>query len=120
MRASRTITSDIVPVWTRLYRSPVAERSAAEGFFAAIEFELNQERAAVLNRCGKKIEKAIAQCHAVLAQQSDGVPIDSVAYNRARRAALEAIDELCLQREMLGVYDNPRVHQLYPVPPALD
>jgi hypothetical protein len=31
----------------------MAERSAAEGYFGAIEFELNRERAAVLGRYGR-------------------------------------------------------------------
>ena len=57
----------------------MAKRSAAEEYFAALEFELNRERAAVLGRYGRKVE-----------------------------AALRAIDGLCLQREALGLLDHAR------------
>ncbi len=98
----------------------MAERSAAEGFFGAIEWEFNRERAATLGRYGRKVEVAIASCQALL----DGIDEDDMtaveAYKASRRAALQAIDDLCFQREMVNVYDNARVHQLYRVPPALD
>src|SRR5689334_20850350 len=97
----------------------MVERSAAEGFFGAIEFEFNRERAAVLGRFGRKAETAIARCHALLNAIELGDATAVERYTETRREALKAIEDLCLQREILGVYDNARVHRLYPVPPAL-
>lgn len=97
----------------------MVERSAAEGPLAAIEFELNRERAAVLGRYGRKVEAAIASCQALLEDIDDGDTTSVEAYMARRRAALQAIDDLCFQQEMLGVFDSARVHQLYRVPPPL-
>src|SRR5687768_648935 len=97
----------------------MVERSAAEGHFAAIEFELNRERAAVLGRLGRKVEAAIARCHALLEDIDEGDAAALESYKAARRAALQAIDDLCFQHEMLGVFDSARVHQLYRIPPPL-
>lgn len=97
----------------------MADRSAAESYFGAIEYEINRERAATLGRYGRKAEAAIARCQALLddIDEADAVAVD--AYKQRRRAAMQAIDDLCFQREVLGVYDNARVHQLYRIPPPL-
>ncbi len=98
----------------------MAERGAAEGFLGALEFELNRERAAVLGRYGRKVDAAIASCQALLDDLDEGDPTAVEAYKTRRRMAFQAIDDLCFQREMLGVFDSARVHQLYRVPPLED
>ena len=97
----------------------MAERSASERYFGAFEFEFQRERAAVLTRYGQKAEAAIAKCQALLDHIDEGDATEVEAYKASRRAAMKAIDDLCFQREMLGVFDNARVHQFYRVPPPL-
>ncbi|MDP1793608.1 MAG: hypothetical protein Q8K63_05655 [Acidimicrobiales bacterium] len=98
----------------------MAERSASERYFGAFEFEFNRERAAVLTRYGQKVDAAIAKCQALLDHIDESDPSGVEAYKASRRAALQAVDDLCFQRETLGVFDNARVHQFYRVPRPLE
>jgi hypothetical protein len=95
----------------------MADRPSSERFLAFIEAELNQERAALLGRFGRRVEKAIAVCEAQLAHldPTDQRALD--AYRSARAEALRAIDDLCLQREMVGLTDHSGIDRFYPVPP---
>src|SRR3954466_6812402 len=93
-------------------------RTPAERRFEAVESELDQERASVLRRYGRRVEEAIARCRDRLAPldgADTGATID--AYRAERRAALDAVADLCLQREMLGLNDHTWVHRIYRVPP---
>jgi hypothetical protein len=98
-------------------------RTPAERFYEAVESELDQERASVLGRYGRRVEEAIARCHDRLAQLDGDDPdtdadTDTVdAYRAERRAALHAVADLCLQREVLGLNDHTWVHRIYRVPP---
>ncbi len=87
---------------------------AAERYHEAVEEELNQERAAVLGRAGRRVEVAIARCE-VLGTGAD--PDDLDAYRAERQVMRRAIADLCIQREMLGLVDHSRIHATYRVPP---
>lgn len=97
----------------------MAERSAGESHLAAIEYELNQERAATLGRYGRQAEQAIAECQALLDRLDTDDPDAVAAYRQARQIAVEAVDALCLQREVLRLFDDRRVHEIYRVPPPV-
>jgi hypothetical protein len=92
-------------------------RSASEGFFAAMEAELNKERAAVLGRYGRRLEASIAKCAALLERVEAGDEVALVKYRELRTAAVKATEALCLQREMIGVLDHSWVQRAYPLPP---
>jgi hypothetical protein len=95
----------------------MAEMRSVERSFAAIEDELNRERAGVLGRCGRRVEAAISTCEALLGDVEAGDQHAIDAYRAARRAALQAISDLCLQREVVGLFDHSWVHRTYRVPP---
>jgi hypothetical protein len=96
----------------------MAERTAGESYFAAMEAELNRERAAVLGRYGKRIEDAIAKCEALRDSVDAGDETAVRRYRQHRQAALEATEKLCVQREMIGVFDHSWVARAYPMPPS--
>jgi hypothetical protein len=93
------------------------KRSAAERSFAAIEAELNGERATVLGRFGRRVEAAISSCEALLGDLERGDERAIEAYRAHRQAALQAITDLCVQREAVGLRDHSWVHRVYRVPP---
>lgn len=95
------------------------ERSAAERYFELVEAELNQERAAVLGRSGRRVEQAIARCEALVGALDESDERAVEAYRAERQAALRAISELCLQREAIGLTDHAWVERVYRVPPPL-
>lgn len=97
----------------------MAERSVSEQFFSAMEAEINRERAAVLGRCGERLEKAIANCEAIRADAESGDEVALERYRHLRRDAVDATERLCLQREMIRVYDHSWVGKAYPLPPKL-
>lgn len=82
-----------------------------------MEAELNRERAATLGRYGKRVEAAIAKCEALLEDVEAGDENAIRKYRHCRREALEAVEALCLQREMIGVLDHSWVQSAYPMPP---
>ena len=97
--------------------------SASERFHAAVQQELNEERAAVLGRTGRRLEESLARCRAL------GRQLEAVAEGPARarlladyRAARNDSEEwrwrLCLQREVLGLTEHRWVDRVYPPPPA--
>jgi hypothetical protein len=95
----------------------VAEKSAAERNFELVEAELNGERAAVLGRYGRRVERAFATCAERRAELDVNDESSVAAYRSARRRALQAIADLCFQREMIGLTEHSRVYETYPVPP---
>lgn len=92
---------------------------SAEELWKAIEVELNHERAAVLGRLGRRVETAISNCEALLESVDGGDDLSIDTYEASRRAALGAISDLCLQREIVGFSDQRWVHQVYRVPPSM-
>jgi hypothetical protein len=93
------------------------EKTAGERYLDLVELELNQERASVLGRFGRRVEQAIARCEALLGALD---PHDQRAveeYRAARASALQAVADLCLQREVVGLTDHSWVERLYRVPP---
>ena len=97
---------------------PMADLTALERYFEALMAELNQERAAVLGRFGRRVEKALDACAAEQSAIDDGDEAALGRYRAARREAQRAIADLCLQREMIGLTDHSWVHRIYPLPPA--
>lgn len=95
----------------------VTDRSRSEKFYDAIAAELNQERAAVLGKYGRRVEDAIARAEALLEQLDPGDPRSVDTYRSTRREALQAVSDLCLQREMLGLLDHTWVDRIYRIPP---
>ena len=73
----------------------------------------------MLGRYGRRVEAAIARCHELLDGIDDSDPRAVEAYAAARRAAVQAIDDFCFQREMLRLFGHARVHEVYRVPPPL-
>jgi hypothetical protein len=92
---------------------------SSEDLWRAAELELQQEKAAVLGRLGRRAEEAIAACEALDASVDHGDDGSIEAYEEARRAAMAAVSDLCLQREIAGLTDQRWVYQMYRVPPSL-
>ena len=88
----------------------------AERYFEAVQAELDQERAAVLGRYGRRVEDAIGRCRALLAAADDGDEEALAAFRIEQRAAVRAVADFCLQREVLGLTDHAWVDRIYPVP----
>ena len=96
----------------------MADVTALERYFEALMAELNQERAAVLGRFGRRVEKALDGCVAEQSAADGGDEAALERYRAARSEAQRAIADLCLQREMIGLIDHSWVHRIYRVPPA--
>ena len=92
--------------------------SIAERSFEAVQSELDQERAAVLGRYGRHVEDAIARCRALLPAMDGGDEEALAAYRVEQRTAVRAVEDFCLQREVLGLTDHAWVHRIYRVPPV--
>lgn len=96
----------------------MTNHAAFERYFEALTAELNQERAAVLGRFGRRVEQALAKCAVEQAAADDGDEEALGRYRAARVSAQRAIADFCLQREMLGLIDHSWVDRIYPLPPA--
>ena len=96
----------------------MSDLTALERYFEALVAELNQERAAVLGRFGRRVEEALEACAAEQSAVDDGDEAALGRYRAARHEAQRAIEALCLQREMIGLTDHSWVHRVCPVPPA--
>lgn len=91
-----------------------------EQMAAVVEAELNQEFARTLGRYGRNAEEAIARCHQLLEAIESGDTSAPESYREARLEALDAVNGLCVQREMFRLFDHARVHEIYAVPPPID
>lgn len=92
----------------------------AERFHAAVRAELDEERAAVLGRVARRLERARARCDALatIVDASDGADEEALAAHRAAHAeATELRWVLCVQREAIGLYDHRWVDAVYPALP---
>lgn len=102
---------------------PGMPEDLAERWFAALQAELNEERAAALGRTGRQIDEQLARCRALevrldVTDDADTDVSDEVLEQyRAARVEFERWRwELCVQREALGLYDHRWVEHIYPTP----
>jgi hypothetical protein len=90
----------------------------AERYHAAVTAELDEERAAVLGRVTRKLERARAKVVELAASLDDpGAGGDAELLAEHRRAHAEASELrwiLCIQREAIGIYDHRWVDAVYP------
>jgi hypothetical protein len=93
------------------------EKTAGERYLDLVELELNQERASVLGRFGRRVEQAIAKCETLLETLDSRDDRAVEEYRAARASALQAVADLCLQREVIGLTDHRWVERHYRVPP---
>ena len=93
----------------------------AERAFAAVQQELDVERAAVLGRTGRRLEEAIAACVA-LGRRLDATTDECARtallaeYESARADSEEWRWRLCVQREAIGLTEHRWVDRVYPPP----
>lgn len=98
-------------------------KDLVERWFAGLQAELDEERAASLGRTGRQIDEQLARCRA-LAAQLDGAADEDPArsgeildeYREARAEFERWRWELCVQREALGLLDHRWVDLIYPTP----
>lgn len=95
----------------------MTDRSPSEKFFDSIAAELNEERAAVLGKYGRRVEDSIAKAESLLAQFDPDDQRSVDAYRASRKEVLRAVSDLCLQREMIGLLDHTWVQRIYRIPP---
>src|SRR5829696_2855038 len=89
----------------------------AERHHAAVTAELDEERAAVLRRVTRKVERARAWVVELAASldASGGEHAELLAeHRRAHAEAAELRWILCIQREAIGIYDHRWVDAVYP------
>jgi hypothetical protein len=90
----------------------------AERYHAAVQAELDEERAAVLGRVTRKLERARERC-VELADALDAATVPDPRVLAAHRAAHAEATELrwilTIQREAIGLYDHRWVDAVYPV-----
>jgi hypothetical protein len=95
----------------------------AERAFAAVQQELDGERAAVLGRTGRRLAEALATC-AALGRLLDAAAADDTTrgdlleeYRAARAASEDWRWRLHVQREAIGLTDHRWVNRIHPTPP---
>lgn len=88
---------------------------------AAIEAELNQEKASGLGRTGRALEAALDACRALAAEHAVAAePRRSellAEYQHQRAEAEKLLWFLGVQREALGVLNQEDLSAQYPMPP---
>ena len=89
--------------------------------FAAVEVELNEERAAALGRAGRKVQVQFERCQQLVAQLD--APDDDADPHQLLLEYREARDEfelrrwqLCVHREAIGLNDHRWVDRVFPTP----
>ena len=97
----------------------------SETYFAAVQDELNEERAAALGRTGRRIEAALARCVRLAAElEAEHCAERRQALTDEYRAACDDCQRwrwtLCVQREALGLNEHSWVDRVYPTPPRVD
>jgi|SRR5215216_2989458 len=95
----------------------------SERAFAAVQQELDGERAAVLGRTGRSLDDALAACRAIArcldAATDDRTRAELLAEYRSARARSEQWRwRLHVQREALGLTEHRWVDRIHPVPPV--
>jgi hypothetical protein len=97
--------------------------SRTESGFAAVQEELNGERAAALGRTGRRLEAALARCaHLGTELEAEHPPNSRQTLTDEYRAARDDSErwrwKLCVQREAIGLNDHAWVDRIYPIPAA--
>ncbi len=91
----------------------------AERAYAAVQQELDNERAAVLGRTGRRLEELLTRC-AALGRQLDATTDEATRttllaeYRSARASSEEWRWRLHVQREALGLTDHRPVDRVLP------
>jgi hypothetical protein len=93
----------------------------AERNFAAVEAEINEERAAALGRAGRKVQVQFERCQQLIAQLDapEDLPDrhDLLAeYREARDEFEQRRWQLCVHREAIGLNDHRWIDRVYPTP----
>ncbi len=99
---------------TRLLREPTERRS--EAALGTVQQEILGEMAASLGRAHEKAQRAF-DVFVQSAQASDGSERALMQRESARQRAAEAVWELQVQREAVGIRDNSDLQVRFPVPP---
>jgi hypothetical protein len=90
---------------------------------AAMEAELNKERAAALGRTGARLELHLDRCQALLGKLRGATGAERKAllaeYRHERAEAEKWRWYLTIQREALGLRRHDDVDWRYPAPPAV-
>jgi hypothetical protein len=91
----------------------------AERAYAAVQHELDEERAAVLGRTGRRLEEALGKCAALgllLDATTDDVTRATLLteYRAARASSEDWRWRLHVQREALGLTDHRPVDRIHP------
>ncbi len=90
--------------------------ASASGGIDALQYEIAQERAAVLARLGRKLEAALAKLAAHDAAAPAGSAADPAERDALVGAAGEALWYFVVQREVLGLRDSDAVMRELCVP----
>jgi hypothetical protein len=94
-----------------------AGHERSERFHAAVQAEIDEERAAVLGRVAERLERARARCTELAAALDASAEPDAqtvAAYRAAHDESEHWRWVLCLQREAIGLYDHRWVDAVYP------
>jgi hypothetical protein len=88
----------------------------------SLEREILQEIAQALGRAEDKVNVALLQLEVLEAQiQGESDPSRrralTEAFNRHRDAAVQALHDLVIHREALGMYRHEQLAEIYPIPP---
>jgi hypothetical protein len=94
----------------------------SERAFAAVQQELDVERAAVLGRTGRRLEEALAACVAIGRRLDATTDEDArtellAEYRSARALSEEWRWRLHVQREAIGLTEHRWVDRVHPPPP---
>ena len=88
-----------------------------------LELELNEERAAALQRISQTLESLLEQLHqlrmTIVATPLPDESGDMARYRELRHRAVQYRWYLEVQRESLGMLSDPRLDEIYAVPPPL-
>lgn len=92
-----------------------------ERSFAAVEAEINEERAAALGRAGRRVQAEFDRCRQLSARIDDaGEPGERSRLLDEYRAAHAAFEhrrwQLHVHREAIGLNDHRWVDRVYPMP----
>ena len=96
-------------------------RELLERNFAAVQSEIDEERAAALGRAGRKVQVQFERCQQLIARL-DALPVGSPMhdlldeYRRARDEFEHRRWQLCVHREAIGLNDHRWIDRIFPTP----
>ena len=90
---------------------------------AGVEEEIRHERASALGHSGERLEALLAELTRLRAA-ADAAPASErparvAAYNASRAQAERLYEQLCIQREAMGVRSHDMLAAAYPIPKRL-